>query len=103
MFGKRKLGCLERVRSRYPTLTIKGFVIRCAGQASNSLEHRFDWENALIDAVIVSCVTFFGSLGGGAIAGLNGQSGIEAATIAALAQFFVFLALKRGIVQSKEA
>ena len=103
MRAKRKLGCLEKIKIRNPTLTIRGFMVRCAGQATGSMEQKFDWENALIDAVITSGVTFFSSLGGGVVAGLDSQSGIEAAAIAALAQFFVFLALKRGIVQSKEA
>ena len=64
---------------------------------------RFDWADALVDAVIISGLTFFSTLGGGSVAGLEGLSALKAATIAACAQFFVFLALKRGIVQSKQA
>lgn len=63
---------------------------------------RFDWENALIDAAITSAVTFFSALGGGAVAGINNITLIESATVAALSQFFVFLALKRGLIQRKE-
>jgi len=66
------------------------------------VEHRFDWENALIDAVIISGVTFFSTLGGGAVTGFDSASSIKAALIAAFSQFFVFLALKRGIVQAKQ-
>ena len=86
-----------------PTLTIKGFIVRCTNVITNVVEHRFDWDNALIDAAITSGVTFFSALGGSSVAGLDTVPGIKAATIAAFAQFFVFLALKRGIVQQKEA
>jgi hypothetical protein len=86
-----------------PTLTIKGFIILCTNALTNVVEQRFDWNNALIDAPITSGVTFFSALGGSAFAGLETVPGIKAATIAAFAQFFIFLALKRGIVQPKEA
>jgi hypothetical protein len=86
-----------------PTLTVKGFIIYCTNVITKVVEQRFDWENALIDAAITSGVTFFSALGGGSVAGLNTMSGMKAASIAALAQFFIFLALKRGIVQQKEA
>jgi hypothetical protein len=85
-----------------PTLTIQGFIIHCTNTITNAIEHKFDWENALVDATITSGVTFFGTLGGSAVAGLDGVPGLKAAIIAAFAQFFIFLALKRGIVQPKE-
>jgi hypothetical protein len=93
---------LKKIKQKNPTLTIKGFLVVCAGQATGSTEQGFDWENALIDAAIISAVTFFSALGGGAVAGLGGHPSLECATVAALTQFFIFLALKRGIVQSKE-
>jgi hypothetical protein len=46
-------------------------------------------------------LTFFSTLGGGSVAGLEGISALKAATIAACAQMFVFLALKRGIIQKE--
>jgi len=55
-----------------------------------------------LDAAIISGLTFFSTLGGGSVAGLEGLSAMKAAVIAACAQFFVFLALKRGIVQHKQ-
>jgi hypothetical protein len=64
---------------------------------------KFDWTDALVNAAIISGLTFFSTLGGGSVAGLEGLSALKAAAIAACAQFFVFLALKRGIVQSKQA
>jgi hypothetical protein len=84
------------------TLTIKGFVIHCTNAITKVTVQRFDWENALIDAAITSAVTFFSALGGGAVAGINNLTLIESATVAALSQFFVFLALKRGLIQHKE-
>ena len=66
------------------------------------MEQKFDWENALIDAIITSGITFFSALGGGAVAGLTDIHILEAATVAAFSQFFVFLALKRGLVKPEE-
>ena len=83
-------------------MTVRGFLVSCINQATNTLEQKFDWDNALIDAAITSAVTFFSTLGGGTVAGLSSEPSIEAAAIAALSQFFVFLALKRGIVKPKE-
>lgn len=68
-------------------------------QSSSAVVQKFDWENALIDASITSAITFFGALGGGAIAGINSITVLESAVIAALSQFFVFLGLKRGLIQ----
>jgi hypothetical protein len=95
------MNCLK-TKNRIPTLTIKGYIIHCVDKKDNAIEKKFDWENALIDAAITSAVTFFGALGGGTAAGLESIAGIKAALIAAFAQFFIFLALKRGIVQQKE-
>jgi len=85
-----------------PTLTIKGFIIYCTNKI-DAVEKRFDWENAFIDGAIISGVTFFSALGGGAVAGINTVNTVEAAAVAAISQFFVFLALKRGLIQEKEA
>jgi hypothetical protein len=92
-----------RTKKVNPTLTIKGFIIHCSNSLTSAVESRFDWGNALIDAAIVSCLTFFSTLGGGAVAGVNAVNTIEAATVSAFSQFFVFLALKRGLIQTKEA
>jgi hypothetical protein len=94
--------CLKRKRFA-PTLTIKGFIVHCSNTLTSVAERKFDWSNALVDAAIISALTFFSTLGGGSVAGLDGLSALKAAAIAASAQFFIFLALKRGIVQSKEA
>lgn len=78
-------------KHRQPRLTVKGSVQK----------QKFDWSDAIIDSIIVSGLTFFSTLGGGSVAGLNGMAGLNAAAVAASAQFFVFLALKRGIVQQR--
>ena len=95
---RKFVSCLKE--NRYiPRLTIKGLT----NNTSNGQGQKFDWCDAFIDAVIISALTFFSTLGGGSIAGLDAMSGIKAASIASFAQFFIFLALKRGIVQPKEA
>ena len=96
--------CTSYLKEKYhiPRLTVKGLIIYCTNSITNISEQRFDWVDALTDAAIISALTFFSTLGGGSVAGLNAVSGLKAATIAACAQFFVFLALKRGIVQQKQ-
>jgi len=90
-------------RRYIPRLTVRGLIIYCANSVANIQVKKFDWTDALVNAAIISGLTFFSTLGGGSVAGLEGLSALKAAAIAACAQFFVFLALKRGIVQSKQA
>lgn len=84
-----------------PTLTVKGFIVYCSNKIDD-VEQRFDWDNAFIDAAITSGVTFFSTLGGSSVAELGAVSGLKVAAVAAFTQFFIFLALKRGLVQPKE-
>lgn len=63
----------------------------------NNANGNFDWINALADAGIVAAVTFFTTLGGGAVAGIPTKEMCVAAAISAAAQFFVWLAIKRGL------
>lgn len=97
--------CTSHLKERnyIPRLTVKGLRIYCANSITNGQTQKFDWTDALVDAAIVSGLTFFSTLGGTSVAGLGMIAGLKAATIAASAQFFVFLALKRGIVQPKHA
>jgi hypothetical protein len=90
-------------RNYIPRLTVRGIIIYCTNSLANVKMQKFDWEDALVDAAIISGLTFFSTLGGGSVAGLEGLPALKAAAVAACAQFFVFLALKRGIVQSKQA
>jgi hypothetical protein len=99
-FIYKHFNCLKESSSL--TLAIKGFIIYCTNTISSAREHKFDWGNALVDASITSGVTFFSALGGSSVAGFEGVPSLKAAIIAAFTQFFIFLALKRGIVESKE-
>ncbi len=94
--------CSSKISPKIPTLTIRGFTVSCTNEETQTVK-KFDWENALIDATITSAITFFSTLGGGAVAGLNSINMIVSAGVAAFSQFFVFLALKRGLMQPKEA
>jgi hypothetical protein len=94
----RKSVAWLKQNGRIPRLTIKGLT----NSTANSQKQKFDWWDALKDAVIISGLTFFSTLGGGSVAGLGVVVGLKVAAIAACAQFFAFLALKRGIVQSMQ-
>ena len=102
MSPDRKCTINLKKRNDIPRLTAKGLIVYCANSITNVAMQKFDWADALVDAAIISGLTFFSSLGGGSIAGLEVPSAFKAAAIAGFAQFFVFLALKRGIVQSKQ-
>jgi hypothetical protein len=95
---RKWVACLKQ-NGHIPRLTIKGLT----NSIANSQEQKFDWYDALTDAVIISGLTFFSTLGGGSVAGFGAVAGLKAATIAACVQFFAFLALKRGIVQPTQA
>ena len=95
----RKCTSYLKERNYIPRLTIKGLIIYCKTSIANISVQKFDWADALVDAAIISALTFFSTLGGSSVAGLEGLSALKAAAVAACAQFFVFLALKRGIVQ----
>ena len=59
----------------------------------------FDWRDAFTDAIISAGLTFFTALGGLGATGLlsEPQVGLAAAAIAAGTQFFIVLAIKRGL------
>jgi len=63
----------------------------------NNDDGSFDWSNALVDAGIMAGSTFFTSLG--AMMSAGGVSGYEVFVcgVAAAAQFFIWLAIKRGL------
>ena len=63
----------------------------------NNDDGSFDWPNALIDAGIMAGLTFFTALGGTAFVGIPTKEGIIAAAIAAGTEFFLILAIKRGL------
>jgi len=60
----------------------------------------FDWGNAVGDAVILSGITFFTTVGATAYVGVSGQNVLLAGLLAAGGQFFTILALKRGLIKN---
>jgi hypothetical protein len=102
MSAVKKCASYLKQKSCIPRLTITGLIIYCANSLTNISERKFDWSDALINAVIISGLAFFSAFGVGSVAGLGGLPGLKTATVTASAQFFIFLALKRGIVQSKQ-
>jgi len=69
-------------------LTIRG---------TNNPDGSFDWKDSLIDSGIIAALTFFTSLGGLGATGMVAGREILAAGIAAATQFFMALAIKRGL------
>jgi len=66
----------------------------------NNPNGSFDWGDAVLDAAIMAGLTFFTTLGGLAVTDLiRSPVGWVAAGIAAASQFFLVLALKRGLVK----
>lgn len=65
----------------------------------------FNWAEAILDAGIMSGISFMATMGGLGASGLlaNPQQGILACTIAALGEFFAILAAKRGLVKPQGA
>lgn len=62
----------------------------------------FQWKEAIIDALIMSMLTFFTTLGALGITNLlTGKEGWLAAGISAGTEFFAILALKRGFVKKE--
>jgi len=65
-------------------------------------EGRFDWRDALIDSGIMAALTFFTSIGGlGATGEVAGRE-LVAAAIAAATEFWLILAIKRGLKRRVE-
>jgi len=63
----------------------------------NNKDGSFNWRDALTDAGIMAGLTFFTALGGLGATGAITPREILAAGIAAATQFFMVLALKRGL------
>jgi len=60
-------------------------------------DNTFNWRDALIDAAIMGGLTFFTCLGGSATTGILTPREVLSAAIAAATQFFLILAIKRGL------
>ena len=68
----------------------------------NRPDNEFDWNEAVLDATISGCLTFFASLGGATTTGVPSSQAVMASAIAAATQFFLVLAIKRGIREKEE-
>ena len=68
----------------------------------NRPDGSFNWKEAAIDASVSAGLTFFTSLGGTTATGIPTQAALLAAGIAACTQFFLVLAIKRGIKEKEE-
>ena len=66
-------------------------------KGKNNENGSFDWRDALADAGITAGLTFFTSLGGASLFVSDPWRALGTAAIAAAGQFFLFLALKRGL------
>jgi hypothetical protein len=92
-------------KKRTITLSLRGRNIESLGfglkaaipSPTPSPTPQFDWQNALVDGLIIAMITFFTTLGGVTATGANVTTILVSATISAVAQFFVLLAIKRGI------
>lgn len=65
-------------------------------EGNPSAEKKFDWGDAIIDAAILSGISFFGALAGTSVVG---QASIGAAGIAAALQFLTIIAIKRRLIK----
>jgi len=63
----------------------------------NNSDGSFDWKDAIIDAAISGGLGFCTAIGGTAAAGMPTKEILIAASIAAATQFFLWLAIKRGL------
>jgi hypothetical protein len=66
------------------------------------LPAKFDWGNAVTDGTIIAFLTFFTTLGGVTLVGVNITNTLASAAISAAAQFFLMLAIKRGLRRPAE-
>ena len=71
-------------------------------RGKNNSNGDFDWPSNLVDALIMAALTFFAALGGLGATGLIANREIVAAAIAAATEFFLMLAIKRGLREKTE-
>ena len=70
-------------------------------KGKNNRDGSFNWRDAMIDAGIVAGLTFCTSLGGMSVLTPITETQLVSAGIAAATQFFLFLAIKRGLREKK--
>jgi hypothetical protein len=69
----------------------------------NNGDGSFDWKDAVIDAAIISGSTFFTTIGGSGLVGVSTIDSIKVAGIAAAAEFFAWLTIKRGLREKQSS
>ena len=90
---------MDYQKRKLVTLSIWGRFYAVVTPSTNQATPKFDWANALADAGIMSGLSFFGALGGISAVGVPTVPALCGAGITALFDFFLFLALKRGLVK----
>lgn len=96
---KKYVSYLKQKR-RFPQVYVRGLsVYHVEGRLGGSAK-KVSWVDSIVDAFIISGLTFFSTLGGDAVSGLSSVLALKAAAVAACIQFFIFLSIKRGIRQT---
>ena len=62
---------------------------------------KFDWNSALADSGILAALTFFTSLTGITVIGVETLPAVTGALVTSISQFFTLLALKRKLVKAE--
>jgi hypothetical protein len=68
---------------------------------TNGTTEKFDWRDAVLDAGVLSGVTFFTTLAGAGAAGVGPEKMIISAAISACVTFFTIVAMKRNLIKEK--
>lgn len=66
-------------------------------KGKNDKNGNFDWKDSAADAAIIAGLTFFTTLGATHVSGIPSVQACVASAIAAAGQFFLALAIKRGL------
>lgn len=92
---------LGMTEEKKPVLSLswRGRLVEVCSAVNGAVSKTFDWANALADAAIIAGATFFTSYAGSVTIGVPALDAVKAAAVAAGSQFFLFLALKRGLVK----
>jgi hypothetical protein len=93
---------------KIPRLSVMGImrinVLKSVSKSANktvSEVSKFDWGDALADALIVSGIGFLAAFGGTGAAGVPTKEALWAAFVTAGVQFLTIMGLKRGLITKK--
>lgn len=81
------------------TLSIRGRIIQLCSGANGAVTKAFDWKNAFADAGIIGGLSAVTAYGSSVTIGIPELDALKAAVVTGLSQFFIFLALKRGLAK----